>query len=95
MFARVVTTHLKPEKVDAAVALWREKLLPMIEGMDGLKGAYLMGDRTSGYGLTITLWETRENAEILAASFAQNIAHFAELMTDEPSVAEYEVMLSI
>jgi heme-degrading monooxygenase HmoA len=95
MFARVVTSQMKPDKAEDAVALWQEKLMPMIKGMNGFRGAYLLGDPASGHGLTITLWESKEDAQILAETFAKNIAHFADLMVAEPSVAEYEVMLTV
>jgi heme-degrading monooxygenase HmoA len=60
MFARVTTTQGSPDQFDQTVRYVQEQLIPSVKGMPGLKGAYWLGDRQAGKGLSITLWESAE-----------------------------------
>lgn len=70
MFARVTTTQGTPEQYDQTVRYIQEQLIPMLRQMPGLKGAFVLGDRQTGKGISITLWETEEamNASAQAAN---------------------------
>ena len=59
MYARVIKSNLFVGKADDAVSIWRDKVAPSIKQAKGFKGAYLVGDRGTGKGLTITLWESK------------------------------------
>jgi len=63
MFAKVVTIAGSPETVDAGVAGFRDRNLPVMQGAPGRRGAYLLIDGAAGKGMAITLWETQEAAE--------------------------------
>lgn len=70
MFARVTTTQGSPEQYDQTVRYIQEQLMPMLRQMPGIKGAFVLGDRQSGKGISITLWETEDamNASAQAAN---------------------------
>jgi heme-degrading monooxygenase HmoA len=70
MFARVTTTQGSPEQYDQNVRYIQEQLLPLLKQMPGIKGAYLLVDRQTGKGISLTLWETEEamNASAQAAN---------------------------
>ena len=95
MYARVFTSQLVSDKTEEAVSLWRDKVAPGAKQAKGFKGAYLVGDRATGKGLTITLWETKEDADAMNASLAQNLALFEGLFVAQPSLETYEVLLQI
>ncbi len=63
MFARVSTIDGKPDQLDAAVAEYREKVVPGVGKMAGFVGAYLLIDRKTGKNLSITLWDTEKNLQ--------------------------------
>lgn len=95
MYARVFTSQLVSGKTDDAVSVWRDKVAPTIKQAKGFKGAYLVGDRETGKGLTITLWETKEDADAMNASVSQNLALFEGLFVAQPSLETYEVLLQV
>ena len=70
MFARVTTTQGSPEQYDQTVRYIQEQLMPMLRQMPGIKGAFVLGDRQTGKGISITLWETEDamNASVQAAN---------------------------
>ena len=95
MYARVFTSHLVHGKADEAVAIWRDKVAPIAKQSKGFKGAYLVGNRETGIGLTITLWETIEDADAMNASLPQTQALFASLFAEPPTLETYEVFLQV
>ena len=97
MHARVITSQLQPGKTDEAIALWRDSVAPSLKQTKGFKGAYLVGDRNSGKGATITLWETEADAMAMDTSgqYQQTIAMFAALFAAPPAREQYEVLLQV
>jgi heme-degrading monooxygenase HmoA len=95
MYARVISSQLLPGKTDDAVSVWRDKVAPTIKQAKGFKGAYLVGDRETGKGITITLWETKEDADALNAALPQTLALFDGLFAAQPSLETYEVLVQV
>jgi len=95
MYARVFTSQFFNGKGDEAVDIWRDKVAPIAKQAKGFKGAYLMGDRATGKGLTITFWETKEDADAMNASLQQSQAMFDDLWEARPVPETYEVRLQI
>jgi heme-degrading monooxygenase HmoA len=60
MFARVTITQGSPELYDQTVRYVQEQLIPTLKQMPGIKGAFVLADRQTGKGISITLWETEE-----------------------------------
>jgi len=65
MFARVITAQAG-QGVDNAIRLVREQL-PGARQLPGFKGFYLLTDAETGKLIVISLWETREQMEAVAA----------------------------
>ncbi len=95
MYARVFSSNLVAGKADEAVAIWRDKVAPTTKQSKGFKGAFLVGDRKTGKGLTITLWETMEDADAMNASLPQSMALFDGLFTEQPTLETFEVLLQV
>jgi heme-degrading monooxygenase HmoA len=95
MYARVINSNLVAGKTEDAVSIWRDKVAPALKQAKGFKGAYLVGDRGTGKGLTITLWETQEAADAMNASLSQTLALFDGLFVAQPSLETYEVLLQV
>ena len=92
MYARVTNTQVVADKIDEAISVWRDKLEPRLKQTKGFKGVYVMGDRGTGKGLSITLWETKEDADATLATQPQSLALFEGLLSGTPSVDTYEVV---
>lgn len=92
MYARVTNTQVAGDKIDEAISVWRDKLTPRLKQAKGFKGVYVMGDRGTGKGMSITLWETKEDADATLAMQPQSLALFEGILSGTPSVDTYEVV---
>jgi len=95
MYARVTNSQVAVDKTDEALSIWRDKVGPSLKQAKGFKGAYVTGDRATGKGVTITLWETKEDADATQATLPQVLALFEGLFSGPPSVDTYEVLLQV
>ena len=95
MYARVINSQLVSGKTDDAVSVWGDQVAPTLKQAKGFKGAYLVGDRETGKGLTITLWETKEDADAMNAALPQTLALFDGMFAAQPSLETYEVLLQV
>ena len=94
-YARVTITMAKPETFDQTGPLWRERVLPNLKQADGFRGVWVLGDRKTGKGITVTLWTTEAAMKALESSgaYGQALAVFKAFMTAPPTMELYEVML--
>ncbi|ADH65274.1 hypothetical protein Mesil_3470 (plasmid) [Allomeiothermus silvanus DSM 9946] len=97
MHARIVTSHIQVGKIDEAIQIWREKVIPTLKGAQGFKSGYMTGDRQTGKGVAVTFWETEADAAYWNSSgkYQEVIAHFAQLFTAPPSLEQFEVFLQV
>jgi heme-degrading monooxygenase HmoA len=97
MYARVITSQLQPGKTDEAVRVWHESATPLLKQRPGFKGTYLLGDRNTGRGVTITLWESEADAIAMDTSgaYQQAIGLFAKFFVAPPAREQFEVLLQV
>ena len=62
MFARLTIVEVKVDKLDEAGKLYEEGVIPAAKSQKGFRGAYLLTDRKTGKGMSITLWESEADA---------------------------------
>jgi hypothetical protein len=56
---------------DEGINALREQIVPAIKALPGFRsGTWLTGD-ADGIGLSLTLWDTEDNAETMAARFGE------------------------
>jgi len=60
MYARVTTIKGPPDSVDQATKVVQEMVLPRARELPGFNGILSLGDRETGRGLSVTLWESEE-----------------------------------
>jgi heme-degrading monooxygenase HmoA len=92
MFARVMTSTVKPGSIDAAVAEWPTHIRAF-KGK-GLIAGYLFRDRVSNQFLSITIWESEE-AQVRNSRSPEQIhgrAAFSLHLTGTPVPSAYEVV---
>jgi len=58
MYTRVVRLKGDPSKVNEAVQLWTQEILPLLKKQPGFSGATLLGIRKTGDGLSVSYWES-------------------------------------
>ncbi|MGH2710905.1 MAG: hypothetical protein ACRDH9_06860 [Actinomycetota bacterium] len=89
------TESIGPPSVDESIIVTREKALPQARQISGFEGALSLVDRTSGKGLTITLWESEEALQTSdeAANQIRGDAVAAITGAEVVSVDRYEVAI--
>jgi heme-degrading monooxygenase HmoA len=66
MFARVITAQVGAEGFDGTIGLL-EQQLPGARELPGFSGYYLLADAETGKVVVISLWDTREHMDAVAA----------------------------
>jgi heme-degrading monooxygenase HmoA len=68
MYIRAITLPVQSSKVNDTVNMFRDSIAPMFKQNKGFKAGYLVGDRSTGKTMSITLWETEADASALDSS---------------------------
>ena len=98
MFARIATFQsTDPEADEKLMPKAMEIVEPIIRGMTGIQGYLELADRSSGKSLSITLFDTEENAVAAEPIFDEEMPKaLGELMQQfsgsRLSVERYEVL---
>lgn len=95
MHARVSIARALPGKTEEVLRIHRDAVLPACNRQQGFRGLYLLVDRLSNHGMTITLWETEEDmaAGERSGHYQEQVARFTELLAVPLVHASYEVGL--
>jgi heme-degrading monooxygenase HmoA len=76
MFARVARYDVEPDRTGEAIEAFREAV-QQLEGLNGLKGGYVLADWEDGVIMSMTIWETRaamDESESKASAIRQQAA---------------------
>ena len=95
MFARVLKSQLKIDKIAEATRTFREVVLPLCRKQRGFKGAYYMSDAKSGESVAVTLWESEDDMLANEAShfFQEQVARFIPFYAKPPIREAFEVTI--
>ena len=98
MFARVTTFRGSPgaseEALEQGLRVLKEQVIPAAQELRGYKGVVAVGDRTTGRGITLTLWESEEamrESEEAANRLREDAAQAMNEAVE--SVERYEVLV--
>lgn len=95
MFARILRSRLKAEKIDEAARTFREGVLPLCRQQQGFKEGYFLSDSETGEAVFVTFWESREAmlANEQSHFFQEQVAKFIMFYTKPPVREAYEVIV--
>jgi quinol monooxygenase YgiN len=95
MYARVLRFRVDPNKIDEGIEVYEDGYVPEAKQQKGFMEAMLLGDRGTGIGMTLSIWESEADAKATEQSgFLQNvIAKFAGYFTEPPTIEGYEIMV--
>lgn len=93
MFARLTIVQVKMDKLDESVKLYEDNVIPAVKSQKGFRGDYLLTDRKTGKGVSITLWDSEEDAIANEQSgyYQEQLGKFKDLFTAPPVREGYEV----
>ncbi len=97
MYARIMTTQAAPglalDRGDT-IKLWQDHLAEIYQGANGFQGAYVLGNPGDRTGLTITLWESEEDADN-SGTFEQALLHVRDGLALPPTIDGYDVLYQV
>ena len=98
MYARVTMTQFSPYRLEEAIHVAREHTVPAAQQQTGFKGYLMLVDRSTGKGLTITLWEGEEDRDVTGPNssyYRDAIGRVVPLLQEAPSVEDFEVVIQM
>jgi hypothetical protein len=98
MYARVTTTQFSPYRLDEAIHIAREQIVPAARQQTGFKGFLMLVDRSTGRGITITLWEGEGDRDVTGSNssyYRDAIGKIVPLLEDAPLVEDLELVIQI
>ena len=95
MFARLTIVQVKPDDVDKVIKLYRDTVVPAAKSQKGYKGISLLTDRKTGKGISISLWESEQDAIANDKSgyYQEQVGRFKDYFTKPPVQEGYEVSI--
>jgi quinol monooxygenase YgiN len=96
MHVRVTKVQLQLDKVDEAIRIYQDSVVPAAKQQPGFHSTFMVTDRASGTGMAISFWESEAAMQAGEASgyYQEQLAKFAPLLTAPPVREVYEVSVS-
>ena len=93
MYAGVVTVQVLPGRMDEAIQVYRDSVVPAARQQRGYRAHYLLTDHESGKCISIGLWETEADMTATKASgaYQQRLAMLKDVFAAPPVREDYEV----
>lgn len=95
MYARVFRFEADTAKTEEGIEIYQDGYVPEAEQEPGFVEAMLIGDRETGKGMSISIWESEQAARASEQNgFVQQvIARFTGVLLGPPSMEGYEVLV--
>ncbi len=95
LFARLITLPVQADNIDAALTVYKEEYLPLLQAQPGFLQVIWLANRDSGTGWGMSFWSARE--QMLAADqegefFPKVLARLAVYFHDKPEMHYYNVI---
>ena len=92
-FARLTIFKVRPDTIDETAKIFEEGVVPGAKSQKGYKGIYLLVDRKTGKGISMSLWDSEEDAIANEQSgyYQEQVGKFKDFMTAAPVQEGYEV----
>ncbi|MCH8802166.1 MAG: antibiotic biosynthesis monooxygenase [Chloroflexi bacterium] len=93
MHARATTVQVQPGKMQEAIDIFKDSVVPAAKAQKGFQGFYLMTDASSGKGLAISVWETEADMVAVESSgaYQEQLARFGNVFAGAPTTDHYEL----
>lgn len=98
MYARVTTIQISPYRLDEAIGVLREQVVPAIQQQNGFKGYLMLVDRGTGNSINITLWEEETDRQVTGPHseyYRDAIGKVVPFLTDTPLIEDLELVIQV
>ncbi|SRR5271166_2969982 len=94
--ARVTAVSIQVDKVDEVVRVYEENIKPAVMSQKGIQHVYLLINRATGKGLSVTIWESESDGQTYEASgsYREQVAKVAPFFSSPPSLETFDVGVS-
>ena len=94
MYTRLTIVHVKLDKIDEAIRIYNENVIPSAKSQPGCQGCYLLTNRKTGKGIVLTMWDTHYDASIGEQNgyYQAQLNKFAGMFVKKPVHENYEVI---
>jgi heme-degrading monooxygenase HmoA len=95
MYARLTEMNVKPDKIDEAIEIYRKSVIPAAKSQKGFIAAYLLQDRPTGRGISMTIWKTEEDALANERNryYQEQLVKFLDLLASPPIREGYDIIV--
>lgn len=95
MYTRIISTHYLHGKLDEALQVYRESILPALSQQPGFEGVIALMSHPTDAALSITLWETKDDLQAGATSghLQTQLAKVAPYLASAPVVETFEAAI--
>jgi heme-degrading monooxygenase HmoA len=96
-YARLLATQVATGKVDEAIRVTRDSVLPVARKQKGFEGLLLLTDRQDSKGLSISCWETLGDLQASETSgyLREQLGKITPLLTKAPVKEMFEVAVQV
>ena len=95
MFARIISTHLKPNSVAEFTRLIEKEALPLLRKQTGFQDELVLVSSNGTEAVGISLWDQKDNAEAYHRTTYPEVQKLLSKMIEgTPQVKTYEVSTS-
>jgi len=93
MYARIVTSQVRPGKLNEMTRLYQRTLRPVLEHQPGFKDILVFKNPETNKEISVTLWHTMADMEAFDIDHAPLLEKFAPFLSAAPTVEIFEVSL--
>ena len=92
MFARLVTTHIKPGKFDLLTRKFEEKIIPSLRKQPGFRDEVSFFDKNLGESVAISFWDSEADERKYDKDlYPEMVKTLSETFEGVPEVRRFEV----
>ncbi|CAN5168561.1 hypothetical protein BH23CHL1_BH23CHL1_24920 [soil metagenome] len=88
MHTRATTFKFHQDRVEEGVQFFNDI---NVQTLKGIREAYLLVDRATGEGMTITIWDSEDDMQAASTFAREAFARMSDLLDGSPSPKTYEV----
>ncbi|MBU1397390.1 MAG: hypothetical protein KKH85_00610 [Proteobacteria bacterium] len=91
MYARAVNVQLKSGKVDKAVNIVKDAIVPVLKQQKGFKGQLFLTQSDTGKAISINMWETEADLTVFETSalYREIMGKLAAVLAGPPAGERY------
>ncbi len=93
MFARMTIMMVRQDRIDDAIKVYNQSVVPAAKKQKGYRGACLLTNIQEGKGISVTFWASRRDAEANEDNlyYQEQLAKFLEMFSGPPIKEGYDV----